>query len=84
LPSFRSIDGDQFVALTLPADINPDHPEILKAVSPGTFQVPADNGLPVFILSEVILCATGESLCADMHSRQKADHPCLVFVFVAW
>jgi len=64
-----------------------DHPAILKSVSPWyAFEFLRDNGLPgFFILSEVILCATGgEALYADMgHLGRKPIIRAWYFVFVA-
>jgi KUP system potassium uptake protein len=77
-----------FIALTLSGLISiADHPEIVKAVSPWYgFRFLVDNGLPgFFILSEVILCATGgEALYADMgHLGRKPIIHAWYFVFVA-
>ena len=77
-----------FIALTLTGLLSiADHPEILKAVSPWYgIKFLAENGLPgFFILSEVILCATGgEALYADMgHLGRKPIIRAWYFVFVA-
>ncbi len=64
-----------------------DHPSVLKAVSPWYgVKFLMDNGLSgFFILSEVILCATGgEALYADMgHLGRKPIIRAWYFVFVA-
>ena len=77
-----------FIALTLSGIFSiADHPEILKSVSPWyAVRFMAENGLPgFFILSEVILCATGgEALYADMgHLGRKPIIRAWYFVFVA-
>jgi KUP system potassium uptake protein len=77
-----------FVALTLSGLISiADHPAVLKAVSPWyAVKFLVDNGLAgFFILSEVILCATGgEALYADMgHLGRKPIIRAWYFVFVA-
>jgi len=77
-----------FVSLTLSGLFSiADHPEILKSVSPWyAFEFLADNGLSgFFILSEVILCATGgEALYADMgHLGRKPIIRAWYFVFIA-
>jgi KUP system potassium uptake protein len=77
-----------FVALTLSGLFSiTDHPEIIKSVSPWyAIRFLADNGLPgFFILSEVILCATGgEALYADMgHLGRKPIIRAWYFVFIA-
>ena len=62
-------------------------PEIIKAISPYyAFKFFQNNGLPgFFVLSEVILCATGaEALYADMgHLGRKPIIRAWYFVFVA-
>jgi len=77
-----------FVALTLSGIFSiVDHPAVLKAVSPWyAFTFLRDNGLAgFFVLSEVILCATGgEALYADMgHLGRKPIIRAWYFVFVA-
>jgi KUP system potassium uptake protein len=77
-----------FVALTLSGLCSIiDHPAVLKAVSPWyAVRFLLDNGLPgFFILSEVILCATGgDALYADMgHLGRKPIIRAWYFVFVA-
>ncbi|NVO00798.1 MAG: KUP/HAK/KT family potassium transporter [Geobacteraceae bacterium] len=77
-----------FIALTLSGGFSiADHPEIIKAVSPWyAIKFMIDNGLAgFFILSEVILCATGgEALYADMgHLGRKPIIRAWYFVFVA-
>jgi KUP system potassium uptake protein len=77
-----------FVALTLSGAIAiSTHPEILKSVSPWyALKFFSRNGLAgFFILSEVILCATGgEALYADMgHLGRKPIIRAWYFVFVA-
>ncbi len=77
-----------FVALTLSGLFSiADHPEILKSLSPWYgIKFLLDNGLPgFFILSEVILCATGgEALYADMgHLGRKPIIRAWYFVFGA-
>ncbi len=77
-----------FVALTLSGLFSiADHPQVLKSVSPWyAVKFLMDNGLSgFFILSEVILCATGgEALYADMgHLGRKPIIRAWYFVFVA-
>jgi KUP system potassium uptake protein len=77
-----------FVALTVSGAISIiDHPEILKAVSPWyAFKYLHHHGMAgFFILSEVILCATGgEALYADMgHLGRKPIIRAWYFVFAA-
>lgn len=77
-----------FIALSLSGIFSiADHPQILKSISPWyAFRFLAENGLPgFFILSEVILCATGgEALYADMgHLGRKPIIHAWYFVFVA-
>jgi KUP system potassium uptake protein len=77
-----------FVALTLSGAIAiGSHPEILKSVSPWyALKFLHQNGLAgFFVLSEVILCATGgEALYADMgHLGRKPIIRAWYFVFVA-
>lgn len=77
-----------FIALTLTGLFSiAEHPAILKSVSPWyAIRFLAENGLPgFFILSEVILCATGgEALYADMgHLGRKPIIRAWYFVFVA-
>jgi len=63
------------------------HPEVLKAVSPHyALSFMMENGLSgFFILSEIILCATGgEALYADMgHLGRQPIRKAWYFVFVA-
>lgn len=63
------------------------HPEVLKAVSPHyAISFMMENGLSgFFILSEIILCATGgEALYADMgHLGRQPIRKAWYFVFVA-
>jgi KUP system potassium uptake protein len=77
-----------FLSLTISGLISiAGFPEIIKAVSPHyavTFMM--ENGLPgFFILSEIILCATGgEALYADMgHLGRKPIRRAWYFVLVA-
>jgi len=77
-----------FVALTLSGLFSiVDHPAVLKSISPWyAFAFLRDNGLAgFFVLSEVILCATGgEALYADMgHLGRKPIIRAWYFVFVA-
>ena len=77
-----------FVALTLSgASSIVDHPVVLKALSPWyAAHFLYDNGLAgFFVLSEVILCATGgEALYADMgHLGRKPIVRAWYFVFAA-
>jgi KUP system potassium uptake protein len=77
-----------FLALTVSGAISVvSQPVVLKAVSPWfAVRFLAENGLPgFFILSEVILCATGgEALYADMgHLGRKPIIRAWYFVFVA-
>ncbi len=77
-----------FLALTLSGAISvASHPVVLKAVSPiYAIEFLATNGLAgFFILSEVILCATGgEALYADMgHLGRKPIIRAWYFVFAA-
>ena len=77
-----------FIALTLSGVISiVDHPQVLKAVSPWyAFKFLHSNGMAgFFVLSEVILCATGgEALYADMgHLGRKPIIRAWYFVFVA-
>jgi KUP system potassium uptake protein len=77
-----------FVSLTLSGMISiADHPAVLKAVSPWyAVEFLHSNGLSgFFILSEVILCATGgEALYADMgHLGRKPIIRAWYFVFIA-
>ncbi len=77
-----------FIALTASGLFSiVDHPEVLKSVNPWyAFKFLRDNGLPgFFILSEVILCATGgEALYADMgHLGRKPIIRAWYFVFAA-
>lgn len=77
-----------FLALTVSGGISvATHPEVLKALSPWYgLHFLASNGLPgFFVLSEVILCATGgEALYADMgHLGRKPIIRAWYFVFVA-
>jgi KUP system potassium uptake protein len=77
-----------FLALTVSGGISvAAHPEVLKALSPWYgIDFLASNGLPgFFVLSEVILCATGgEALYADMgHLGRKPIVRAWYFVFVA-
>ncbi|TLM65876.1 MAG: potassium transporter Kup [Deltaproteobacteria bacterium] len=77
-----------FLALTVSGGISvAAHPEVLRALSPWyAVQFLANNGLPgFFVLSEVILCATGgEALYADMgHLGRKPIIRAWYFVFVA-
>lgn len=77
-----------FVALTLSGAISvAGHPEVLKSVSPWyAARFLSHNGLAgFFVLSEVILCATGgEALYADMgHLGRKPIIRAWYFVFVA-
>ncbi len=77
-----------FVALTLSGAISvAGHPEVLKSVSPWyAVRFLSHNGLAgFFVLSEVILCATGgEALYADMgHLGRKPIIRAWWFVFVA-
>ena len=77
-----------FVALSLSGAIAIfSHPEILKSVSPWyAIKFLSQNGLAgFFVLSEVILCATGgEALYADMgHLGRKPIIRAWYFVFVA-
>ncbi|HBA89776.1 MAG TPA: potassium transporter Kup [Geobacter sp.] len=77
-----------FIALTVSGVVSiANHPELIKAVSPyyaAKFFV--DNGFSAFfVLSEVILCATGgEALYADMgHLGKKPIIRAWYFAFVA-
>ena len=77
-----------FVALSLSGAFSIiDHPVVLKALSPWyAARFLYDNGLAgFFVLSEVILCATGgEALYADMgHLGRKPIVRAWYFVFVA-
>ena len=77
-----------FLALTVSGGISvAAHPEVLKALSPWYgFHFLVSNGLPgFFVLSEVILCATGgEALYADMgHLGRKPIVRAWYFVFAA-
>jgi KUP system potassium uptake protein len=77
-----------FLALTVSGGISiAAHPEIVKALSPWYgIHFLASNGLPgFFVLSEVILCATGgEALYADMgHLGRKPIIRAWYFVFAA-
>jgi len=77
-----------FLTLTISGGISvAAHPEVLKALSPWYgMHFLASNGLPgFFVLSEVILCATGgEALYADMgHLGRKPIIRAWYFVFVA-
>jgi KUP system potassium uptake protein len=77
-----------FLALTVSGGIAiAEHPEVLKALSPWyAIHFLASNGLAgFFILSEVILCATGgEALYADMgHLGRKPIIHAWYFVFAA-
>jgi len=77
-----------FVALTLSGLFSiVDHPAVLKSVSPWyAVKFLMDNGLAgFFVLSEVILCATGgEALYADMgHLGRKPIIRAWYFVFFA-
>ncbi len=77
-----------FAALSLSGAISiVDHPAVLKALSPWyAARFLYDNGLPgFFVLSEVILCATGgEALYADMgHLGRKPIVRAWYFVFAA-
>jgi KUP system potassium uptake protein len=77
-----------FLALTVSGAVSmASHPAVLKAVSPWfAVKFLAENGLSgFFILSEVILCATGgEALYADMgHLGRKPIIRAWYFVFVA-
>ncbi|MBI1919909.1 MAG: KUP/HAK/KT family potassium transporter [Geobacter sp.] len=77
-----------FVALTVSGLVSiSTHPELLKAVSPYYgLKFFADNGFSAFfVLSEVILCATGgEALYADMgHLGRKPIIRAWYFAFVA-
>jgi KUP system potassium uptake protein len=77
-----------FLALTVSGGISvAAHPEVLKAVNPWhALNFLASNGLAgFFVLSEVILCATGgEALYADMgHLGRKPIIRAWYFVFVA-
>ncbi len=77
-----------FLALTVSGAISiVDHPAVLKAVSPWyAVKFLAENGLAgFFVLSEVILCATGgEALYADMgHLGRKPIVRAWYYVFAA-
>lgn len=77
-----------FAALTLSGAISiVDHPIVLKSLSPWyAIRFLYDNGLAgFFVLSEVILCATGgEALYADMgHLGRKPIVRAWYFVFAA-
>jgi KUP system potassium uptake protein len=77
-----------FIALTLSGAFSIiDHPVVLKALSPWyAARFLYDNGLAgFFVLSEVILCATGgEALYADMgHLGRKPIVRAWYFVFAA-
>lgn len=77
-----------FLALTISGAISIcDHPAILKSISPWyAMQFLYENGMAgFFVLSEVILCATGgEALYADMgHLGRKPIVRAWKFVFVA-
>jgi len=77
-----------FLALSLSGVISiVDHPMVLKAISPWyAVKFLWENGLAgFFVLSEVILCATGgEALYADMgHLGRKPIVRAWYFVFVA-
>ncbi|MEI6306386.1 MAG: KUP/HAK/KT family potassium transporter, partial [Deltaproteobacteria bacterium] len=77
-----------FLALTVSGAVSiADHPMVLKAVSPWyAVKFLAENGLAgFFVLSEVILCATGgEALYADMgHLGRKPIVRAWYYVFVA-
>ncbi|QXE90426.1 KUP/HAK/KT family potassium transporter [Geomonas subterranea] len=77
-----------FSALTLSGVIAiAGHPEVLKSISPWyAIKFFLDNGMSAFfVLSEVILCATGgEALYADMgHLGRKPIVRAWYFVFVA-
>jgi len=77
-----------FLALTVSGAISlASEPAVLKALSPWyAIRFLADNGLPgFFVLSEVILCATGgEALYADMgHLGRKPIIRAWYFVFAA-
>ena len=77
-----------FVSLTLSGLVGiASYPAILKALSPGyAFQFMTHNGITAFfVLSEVILCATGgEALYADMgHLGRKPIRHAWYFVFAA-
>ncbi|HZV83052.1 MAG TPA: KUP/HAK/KT family potassium transporter [Geobacteraceae bacterium] len=77
-----------FIALTLSGVFSiVDHPQVLKSVSPWyAVKFLRDNGMAgFFILSEVILCATGgEALYADMgHLGRKPIIRAWYFVFAA-
>jgi KUP system potassium uptake protein len=77
-----------FAALTISGAISvASHPVVLKAVSPWyAIKFLAENGISgFFILSEVILCATGgEALYADMgHLGRKPIVRAWYFVFIA-
>ncbi len=77
-----------FIALTLSGAFSiVSHPEVMKSISPWyAIKFLYDNGLAgFFVLSEVILCATGgEALYADMgHLGRKPIIRAWYFVFVA-
>ena len=77
-----------FIALTLSGALSiVDHPIVIKSLSPWyAARFLYDNGLAgFFVLSEVILCATGgEALYADMgHLGRKPIVRAWYFVFVA-
>ena len=77
-----------FLALTVSGAISIiDHPVVLKALSPWyAVKFLSENGLAgFFVLSEVILCATGgEALYADMgHLGRKPIVRAWYYVFVA-
>lgn len=77
-----------FLSLTISGGISvAAHPEILKSISPWyAIHFLSSNGLAgFFVLSEVILCATGgEALYADMgHLGRKPIIRAWYFVFVA-
>jgi len=77
-----------FIALAVSGGVSvAAHPEVLKSINPSyAFSFLASNGLAgFFVLSEVILCATGgEALYADMgHLGRKPIIRAWYFVFVA-
>ncbi|CAH2032314.1 KUP/HAK/KT family potassium transporter [Trichlorobacter ammonificans] len=77
-----------FLALTVSGVVSiVDHPMVVKAINPWyALQFLRDNGLAgFFVLSEVILCATGgEALYADMgHLGRKPIVRAWYFVFTA-